>query len=72
MQVFGAGGLLIVILSHVFEALQLLPRMGWGLENSPGHYVDLLSAVLGFTFFPVGYLIHALKASGLADTKHAG
>jgi hypothetical protein len=29
------------------KALHLLPGMGWGLPNSPGHYVDLFSAVSG-------------------------
>lgn len=38
----------------------MLPWMGWGLEHSPGHYVDLLGAVLGVTLFPVGYLVDAL------------
>ena len=31
-----------------------------GLEHSAGHYLDLWSAVLGLTLFPVGYLFHAL------------
>jgi hypothetical protein len=28
----------------------------WGLENSPGHYLDLASAVVALILFPVGYL----------------
>src|SRR5215469_7338912 len=60
LQVVGAGGLVVVILAHLCEALHLLPWMGWGLEHSPGHYVDLLSAVLGATLFPLGYLVDAL------------
>ena len=35
LQVVGAGGLLVVILCHLCEALHLLPWMGWGLEHSP-------------------------------------
>ena len=31
-----------------------------GLEQGVGHYLDLWSAVLGLTLFPVGYLFHAL------------
>jgi hypothetical protein len=35
--------------------------LGWvGLEHSAGHYLDLSAAVLGFTLFPLGYLLHAL------------
>jgi hypothetical protein len=32
----GASGLVIVTLTHICEALQLFPVMGWGLEGSPG------------------------------------
>jgi len=35
--------------------------MGWGLERSAGHYLDLGSAVLGLTSFPLGYLLHTLN-----------
>lgn len=61
LQVFGAGFLVMVVLAHVCEALDLFPWMHWGRERSGGHYVDLSSAVLGLTLFPVGYLLHALK-----------
>jgi hypothetical protein len=60
LQLLGAGCLVIVVLTHVSEALNLLPWMHWGLENSVGHYLDLSTAVLGFTLFPVGYLLQAL------------
>ena len=60
LQLLGAGCLVIVVLTHVSEALNLLPWMHWGLENSVGHYLDLSTAVLGFTLFPVGYLFQAL------------
>jgi hypothetical protein len=60
LQVVGAGCLLIVILTHVAEAVHLFPWMGWGLESSVGHYLDLSSAVLGLALFPLGYLMHAI------------
>jgi hypothetical protein len=60
LQVFGAGCLLMVILIHVAEALHLFPWMGWGLEGSAGHYLDLWSAFLGLALFPLGYLMHAI------------
>jgi hypothetical protein len=60
LQVFGAGCLLVVVLTHVSEALNLFPWMRWGLEHSAGHYFDLYSALPGLGFFPIGYFIHAL------------
>ena len=60
LQVLGAGCLFVVVLTHVSEALHLFPWMRWGAEHSVGHYVDFLSAVLGLTLFPLGYLLHAL------------
>lgn len=60
MQLVGAGSLVMVVLVHVFEALQLFSWMGWGFQHSAGHYLDVSSAVAGFTLFPVGYLLHGL------------
>jgi len=60
LQLFGAGCLVVVVLTHVTEALHLFPWMHLGLEHSIGHYLDFLSAVLGLTLFPLGYLLHAL------------
>jgi hypothetical protein len=60
LQLLGAGCLMVVVLTHVSEALHLFPWMHWGLEHSVGHYLDFWSAVLGLTLFPTGYLLHAL------------
>ena len=60
LQLLGAGCLVVVVLTHVFEALHLFPWMHWGLEHSIGHYLDFWSAVLGLTLFPTGYLLNAL------------
>src|SRR5712692_8827123 len=60
LQLLGAGCLVVVVLTHVCEALHLFPWMHWGLEQGVGHYLDFWSAVLGLTLFPVGYLFHAL------------
>jgi hypothetical protein len=62
LQLLGAGCLAVVVLTHVSEALHMFPWMAWGRERSAGHYLDLWSAVLGLTLFPVGYLLHALTA----------
>jgi hypothetical protein len=60
LQILGAGGLVTVVLTHICEAFHLFPWMHWGQEHSVGHYLDLWSAVLGLTLFPIGYLLHAL------------
>ena len=54
LQLLGSACLVVVVLTHVSEALQLLPWMHWGLEHSIGHYLDFCSAVLGLTLFPTG------------------
>lgn len=64
LQLLGAGCLLVMVFTHVFEALQLFPWMKWGLEHSAGHYLDFWSAVLALTLFPIGYLLHALRSAG--------
>lgn len=61
LQFVGAGSLVVVALTHVCELLHLFPEMKWGLEHSTGHYLDLSSAVLGVTLFPIGYLPDALS-----------
>ena len=60
LQVLGAGCLVVVVLTHVSEALQLFPWM-LGLKHSAGHYLDLVSAVLGLALFPLGYLLNNLR-----------
>jgi hypothetical protein len=61
LQLLGAACLVVVVLVHLAEGLHLFPWMNWGLKHSVGHYLDFWSAVLGLTFFPVGYLLHALR-----------
>jgi|SRR5215470_12426798 len=60
IQLLGAGCLVVVVLTHVCEALHLFPGMHWGLVHSAGHYLDLTAALLGAALFPVGYLLQAL------------
>jgi len=60
LQLFGAGCLMVVVLTHICEALHLFASMDWGLEHSVGHYLNLWSAVLGITLFPLGYLFHVI------------
>jgi hypothetical protein len=60
LQLLGAGCLVLIVLTHVCEALHLFPWMHWGLEHSVGHYLDFWSTVLGLTLFPIGYLFHMI------------
>jgi hypothetical protein len=60
LQLFGAASLVIVVLTHLSEALHLFPSMNWGHPHSVGHYLDFISAVLGLSLFPAGYLLHSL------------
>src|SRR5437867_1893098 len=59
IQLVGAGFLIITVLTHVFEALQLFTFMQWGSPYSIGHYLDLSSAVLGIVLFSFGFLARA-------------
>ena len=59
LQLLGTTGLVVVVATHICEALRLFPSMHWGSEHSLGHYLDLGGAVGGLTLFPVGYLLHA-------------
>jgi hypothetical protein len=66
LQLIGSGCLLVVVLTHIFEALHWFPTMGWGLERSAGHSVDLASGTLGVALFPLGYLLDAFGRDGTA------
>jgi hypothetical protein len=60
LQLVGAGCLTVVVLTHICEALDLVPWMQWGVPNSSGHYLDFVSAFLGLVLFPTGYLWSAI------------
>ncbi len=70
LRLVGTTCLLLMVFTHVAEALQLLPAMRWGEPDSPGHYVDLSSAVLGVTLTPIGYLLH--RREGQAARLRSG
>jgi hypothetical protein len=63
LQLLGAAGLLSVVVAHACEALELLPWMHWGEPHSVGHYVDLVSAILGLTLLPLGFLLHIMQSA---------
>jgi hypothetical protein len=60
LQLLGAGCLVVVVLAHVAEAFKLFSAMGWDLPTSPGHYLDLVSAVLGCVLLPLGFFGNAI------------
>jgi hypothetical protein len=61
LQLVGAGCLVLVVLAHICEAFGFLPWMGWGVADSVGHYIDLGSAILALTLFPIGFVWLALQ-----------
>ena len=63
LQLLGTVCLAIVVLTHIAEVFQIFPTMGWGLPNSAGHYLDLISAILGCTLLPLGFIGSALTRS---------
>ncbi len=54
LELFGLACLVMVVLAHIAERLHVLPSMGWGLPDSPGHYLDLASAILGCALLLIG------------------
>jgi hypothetical protein len=55
IQLLGAVGLMMVVLTHVSEALHVIGSMRWGKPDSAGHYLDLTSAVLAVVLLPLGF-----------------
>jgi hypothetical protein len=54
---------MIVLLTHVAEALHALPGMGWGQPDSLGHYLDLLSAIIGVGFLMLAGILRLLRSN---------
>jgi len=61
----GCAFLLVVVLTHVAERYSIFPAMGWGLPDSPGHYLDLFSAVagIGLLLLSVVVLVRARRTA---------
>jgi hypothetical protein len=57
----GATSLLVMVLTHVAEALNLFPTMGWGQRHSVGHYLDLVSVYAGIAFLVAASLCPLLR-----------
>ena len=59
----GCGCLIVVVLTHVAERFAILPSMGWGLPNSPGHYLDLICAVAGVALLLAAGVVRLLHSN---------
>ena len=57
----GCAFLAVVVLTHVAERLHLLSGMGWGLPRSPGHYLDLFSAISGMVLLLAAGIVRLLR-----------
>jgi uncharacterized membrane protein HdeD (DUF308 family) len=57
LLLLGIVCLAIVVFTHVAEKLHAFPDMGWGLSDSPGHYLDFVSTVLGSMLLIAGIVI---------------
>lgn len=58
LAITGGACWLIVVLIHVAEWQRIFPGMGWGLPASPGHYLDLFSAIGGTALLLAALLTH--------------
>ena len=61
LAILGIAFLIVVVLTHVAERRHFFPSMGWGLPNSPGHYIDLASAILCVTLLLAALIWHQLS-----------
>jgi hypothetical protein len=55
-----------MVLTHVAERLYFVPNMGWGLSDSPGHYLDLMSAISGVVLLLAAWVVRLLQTKGRA------
>jgi hypothetical protein len=58
----GCVCLIVVVLTHVAERFAILPSMGWGLPDSPGHYLDLICAISGISLLFAAALTRLLNS----------
>jgi len=58
----GSACLVIVALTHIAERFGVLLGMGWGLPDSPGHYLDLASAISGVALLLAAGIVRLLQS----------
>jgi len=59
----------VVALVHLFEGLRLFPAAGWGQPRSVGHYLDLVSAILGLTFLMAAFVTETVARRAAAPQE---
>ena len=59
----GTACFIVVALTHVFEAFEILQAARWGQPGSIGHYIDLGAAVLGLTLVCSGLVLRYVHPS---------
>jgi len=64
LRAVGSGFLVIIVLAHVCETFRLLRWMNWGQQHSPGHYLDLASAIVGPILLLVGHVLASAASNG--------
>jgi hypothetical protein len=52
----------LVVLTHIAEMQGILPTMGWGLPDSPGHYLDLVAAISGVVLLIAAGILRLLRS----------
>ena len=58
LELVGAFGWAMLGVTHICEGLHVFPAMHWGIEGSPGHYLNLASLAVGL-LLPVGYILQS-------------
>jgi hypothetical protein len=61
LLLFGFVCLAIMVFTHIAEKLHLFPGVSWGLPDGPGHYLDLVSALLGSMLLIAGVTLSLVE-----------
>jgi hypothetical protein len=64
LQSIGALCLMVVVLTHIAEALRLLSAMRFGEPDSIGHFIDLASAVSGVALLVAAVVLRLASRRG--------
>jgi hypothetical protein len=62
----GAGSLFVMVVTHIAEALNLFPSMGWGQRHSFGHALDVVSVYVGIGCLVAASLCPLLRRRNLS------
>ena len=71
LQLLGAGFLLVIPLTHVCEALRLVPWMQWGLEHSAGQLCRFVQCYRWSGVVSAGISASSVSTAGLMVATQA-